>query len=621
MRVKKSGSHSDYLYSLEQYADLIDFNSLTKEALICHLFLEQADIEMAKLAQETLAKNPKGNLTELRSEIKRCESSVWYCEGKYKAKAAHGTRYCKECDSVTHNSEDCWGPCEHCNRRGHKTADCRNKKYEGKKAEEERKKAKRAKNKKQNEKKKEEKKQKAEEAKKAAATANTSEVLSEAESSTSEDDSPKKGMRVRQERVEMSGAARRALMFEEELRDLNEMEATILGESISKALVAKSNPSPLLKAEVFANRSMVRGRMEDLIMDTGCTKSVVGAALCRENKLPIFPVSGIKITDASGNYLNIIGSTEFYISSPQVLGNKKRRVKAAVLEGNNSDREILISLDLLVKWDLIIPNFPNQTVTNFMKNKDSVKTKYSHNYLSCSAIFEQDGLGHKIRTPPEKCKALREKIIKKYAASFKSKLSATDRMKVAPVDLIIDENSTIKPEHHTRPFDVPFHLRKAWELEIKNALEGGILEPVSYPTTWASKAFAVPKADPTKVRIVGDFRTLNRSLKRPHWPTESSGQLLRHIDPEAKKFVTIDATSGYHQIPVSKQSQKLLVIITQQGRFAYTVLPMGVCSSSDLFNLLTDGEVRWAGNDILKNMDDWLVSGRSLEEVEQNLKS
>ena len=46
------------------------------------------------------------------------------------------------------------------------------------------------------------------------------------------------------------------------------------------------------------------------------------------------------------------------------------------------------------------------------------------------------------------------------------------------------------------------------------------------------------------------------------------------------------------------------------------MLPMGVTSSSNLFNLLTDGGVRWQEGDVLKNMDDLLLSAETLEEVE-----
>ena len=78
LRVKKTGPHSDHLYTLEQYASLIDFPSLTNEALISHLFLESVDVEMAKVATDNLPKQPGGDLSTLRCEVKRVESTVWY---------------------------------------------------------------------------------------------------------------------------------------------------------------------------------------------------------------------------------------------------------------------------------------------------------------------------------------------------------------------------------------------------------------------------------------------------------------------------------------------------------------------------------------------------------------
>ena len=199
---------------------------------------------------------------------------------------------------------------------------------------------------------------------------------------------------------------------------------------------------------------------------------------------------------------------------------------------------------------------------------------------------------------------LKERITQKFKNSFKTTLGPEDRMNVKPVKLEIDQSRNIPPVNHTRLFDVPYHLRKPWEKEIRDAIEGDILRPVNYPTEWSSKAFAVPKQDSTKVRIVADFRKLNKALKRPHWPTESSNQLLRHICPKPKFFITIDATSRYHQVPVDKESQKYLTIVTQQGKYAYTVTPQGVCSRIDLFNILTDGQVRFDGTNCLKNMDD-----------------
>ena len=146
-----------------------------------------------------------------------------------------------------------------------------------------------------------------------------------------------------------------------------------------------------------------------------------------------------------------------------------------------------------------------------------------------------------------------------------------------------------------------------------------MLKAVDKATEWSSKAFAVAKNDSSKVRIVADFRQLNKALKRPQWPTESSCQLLRHVCPKSRYYVTVDATSGYHQVPVSEESQPYLSIITQQGKYQYTVTPQGVSSSSDLFNYLTDGEARFDGTGCLKNCDDWLLFGSTLDEIEKKL--
>ena len=88
----------------------------------------------------------------------------------------------------------------------------------------------------------------------------------------------------------------------------------------------------------------------------------------------------------------------------------------------------------------------------------------------------------------------------------------------------------------------------------------------------------------------------------------------------AKFFATMDLTSGYHQISLDEESQNILVISTPMGRFKYLVLAQGVCSASDIFNFLTDGTMRYDGSESIKNMDDILMQGQTLEELEKKLK-
>ena len=140
----------------------------------------------------------------------------------------------------------------------------------------------------------------------------------------------------------------------------------------------------------------------------------------------------------------------------------------------------------------------------------------------------------------------------KWQHVFKEELEPIDRMNVPPVSLKLKEGF-INPTFCSKPFDTPFHLRTMYEKEIKRALDAGHIAPCGLePSEWSSKALPVVKGDGTSCRIVADFKKLNRYILRPNWPTESSNQLFRHINPHAKYFTTMDLTSGYHQMRIAK---------------------------------------------------------------------
>ena len=77
----------------------------------------------------------------------------------------------------------------------------------------------------------------------------------------------------------------------------------------------------------------------------------------------------------------------------------------------------------------------------------------------------------------------------------------------------------------------------------------------------------------------------------------------------------------YHQIKVDEESSNLLVISTPMGRYKFTVLTQGVCSSSDIFNYLTDGSLIHDNSGVLKNMNDVLIPGRNLKGLKDKLEN
>ena len=122
---------------------------------------------------------------------------------------------------------------------------------------------------------------------------------------------------------------------------------------------------------------------QPFVCDTGCSWPVISDRIILTMGIPIRPFKkSMNIVDASGNSLKLLGSAKFYITIPQVLGEGRvEPVEAAVLADNEVDAELLVSMSLLLAWDLIPPSFPRQTVTAYF---NSLK---SENREKCEKVF------------------------------------------------------------------------------------------------------------------------------------------------------------------------------------------------------------------------------------------
>ena len=111
--------------------------------------------------------------------------------------------------------------------------------------------------------------------------------------------------------------------------------------------------------------------------------------------------------------------------------------------------------------------------------------------------------------------------------------------------------------------------------------------------------------------MVADFRILNKTLKRPHYPVEGSSQLIKQVNHKHKYWCTLDFTQGYHQCRLHEDDRDYFAIILPQGKYRYCVYPQGASPSSDIFLILSDKGLRdcpW----LLKNMDDILIGASSM---------
>ena len=206
--------------------------------------------------------------------------------------------------------------------------------------------------------------------------------------------------------------------------------------------------------------------------------------------------------------------------------------------------------------------------------------------VTCNTVQYHQPAKNSIREPSEEEAKLRDKMIKKFPDNFVGKLGLGDRVNCKPIKLEVDERKAkmLRSVSHIKPYDVPFHLHESFQEEICDMLNAGVIEKCEVSTKWNTKAFSVPKQDGSSCRVVGDWRGVNSILRKLLHHTESCDQLLRHVPADSKVFAVIDAASGYHQLCMSEESQELLTIVTNMGRFTFKCLPN--CHKAFLMQLL-----------------------------------
>ena len=77
LKAKRSNdTHSDFLYNLESLMSVAEFNEISEDKMIIHLFCGTADQTMSKIALEILGR-PEPSLADLRQHVKETENSIW----------------------------------------------------------------------------------------------------------------------------------------------------------------------------------------------------------------------------------------------------------------------------------------------------------------------------------------------------------------------------------------------------------------------------------------------------------------------------------------------------------------------------------------------------------------
>ena len=127
-----------------------------------------------------------------------------------------------------------------------------------------------------------------------------------------------------------------------------------------------------------------------------------------------------------------------------------------------------------------------------------------------------------------------------------------NRMSGPPVEICLKDGAI--PFKAQTAVSVPLN----WQADIKEQLARdealGVIErpPPEEDTDWCFREVYSSKSN-GKPRRTGDFRKLNKWVKRDAFATESPFHVARRIPCESWKTVT-DAWNGYHLVPLHQNS-------------------------------------------------------------------
>ena len=92
-----------------------------------------------------------------------------------------------------------------------------------------------------------------------------------------------------------------------------------------------------------------------------------------------------------------------------------------------------------------------------------------------------------------------------------------------------------------------------------------------------------PKPGPGESwRLCTDFKDLNDRTVKEKFPMPNAEEIIESLGG-ANYFMKLDLAKGYWQIPVAKDSQQLLSMVTRRGTYKYLRMPFGPSNAPGYF--------------------------------------
>ncbi|CDH61220.1 retroelement pol polyprotein [Lichtheimia corymbifera JMRC:FSU:9682] len=169
----------------------------------------------------------------------------------------------------------------------------------------------------------------------------------------------------------------------------------------------------------------------------------------------------------------------------------------------------------------------------------------------------------------------------------------------------------------SRPYRLTWEEEKYLQEELTRLLDLGLIS--SSNGQWTSPIFFVKKKD-GQLRLVVDYRKLNDRTIKDAYSLPQIDNLLDSMGG-ACVFSTLDAASGYWQIPLSKEASERSGFVCPFGTFTWNVMSFGLTSAPSTFQRTMHTILqRFIGKFVYCFIDDIIIYSRSMSEHQEHLR-
>ncbi|GKF64895.1 reverse transcriptase domain-containing protein, partial [Tanacetum coccineum] len=180
------------------------------------------------------------------------------------------------------------------------------------------------------------------------------------------------------------------------------------------------------------------------------------------------------------------------------------------------------------------------------------------------------------------------------------------------------------------------NIKEVVKKEVVKLLDAELIYPIS-DSPWVSPVQVVPKKEGMTVvkneknklipqrtvtgwRVCIDFRKLNDTTRKDHFPLSFIDQMLERLAGH-EYYCFLDGFSGYFQIPIAVEDQEKTTFTCPYGTFAYKQMPFGLYNAPATFQCCVMAIFHELIEDSMEVfMEDFFVFGSSFDHCLENLE-